>query len=241
MAEPGCLHDAHFQNLEASDVTLTNLTLTGTFNSNLEVVIIDPSTGTHATPNTEAAPTFSLKANSLNILTKTSEAPNPCVLDLPSITGCAAGTVVQVMLAANQGVLAKRTEIRSKVGEPLKLFGVITLRQNPALTDAEGADSRPAQDMTIVVASGPAATARVGATRINLCAGANEGIADHAGNRGGQLQFVNRNQEYWWVTGSLILGNACANTLVNMDEANGTNAFADPTGGAAATLHICTA
>ena len=235
MAEPGCLHDAHFQNLEASDVTLTNLTLTGTFNSNLDVVLIDPHSETHAASGTEAAATFSLTANSLNILTKTSTTTNPCVLELPSITGCAAGTVVQVMLAANQGVIAKRTEIRSKVGETLKLFGVITLRQNPAATDAADADSRPAQDMTIVVASGAAATGRVGATRINLCAGADETVIDQAGNRGGQLQFVNRNQEYWWVTGSLILGNNCINILANMDQADGTNAFN------VATLHICTA
>jgi len=234
MGEVGCLKDGNFQNLEATDVNVTNLTLTGTFNSNLDTVIIDPHAGTHAASATEAAATASLGANTLNILSKISTTDNPCVLELPSITGCAAGTVVQVLLATNQGVLANRTEIRSKVGETLKLFGVITLRQNPVATDAAGDTARGAQDMTIVVGSGQSAIARVGATRINLDGGANERTVDCAGHRGGQLQFVNRNKEYWWVTGSLMLGNACVNTLVNMDEAAGTNAFS------IGTSHVCT-
>ena len=232
--------------MEASDVNVSNLTLTGTFNSNLDVRIVDPHEGTHAGADTEAAVTDSLGANTLNILSKVSTETHPCVLELPLLSGCAAGTVVQVLLATDQGVIAKRTEIRCKRGETLKMFGVITLRQNLTVTVAAagtilagaattdiGLAPNFQQDMTIVVGSGLQAGARVGATRINLIGGA-ETIVNTAGHRGGQLQFVNRNKEYWWVTGSLMLGNACVNTLVNMDEAAGTNAFS------IGTSHVCT-
>lgn len=247
----GCLKDGNFQNLEASDVNISNLTLTGTFNSNLDVVLIDP-TDTTAYPETRLAgastnnPQGFLAANTLNVINKFNNLTNPFVLQLPSITGCAAGTVVQVLLAAGQGVQGNRTEIRSLEVE--KLFGVITLRQNIKVTTADGTTISSGdgtvpnfqQDMTIVVGSGNEAdaTGRTGATRINLIGGlaaSSQAVPNAAGHRGGQLQFVNRNNKYWWVTGSLMLGNDATNTLSSLDETDGTNAYG------AGTQHVCTA
>ena len=104
MAESGCLKDGNFQNLEATTSNITNLKVGGAnVIADLDVVIIDPHAGTHAASGTEAAATFSLTANSLNILSKISTTASPCVLDLPSLTATSAGTIVQVLLATNQG------------------------------------------------------------------------------------------------------------------------------------------
>jgi hypothetical protein len=210
MAAAGYIKNASLEN-----VRINNLTLDGTFNSNLNVRIAsvdglaaDAGTVISATTAaTAAGQTFG--ANTFNILDIIRTANDVYGFQLPLLSETSAGDIIKVMLTKNAGDDTNSIYHINVKGTD-KIYGIVSAVHQMSATVANNGSVLGEQNALIVCDGKGQVVLRVATQHFG-------------GEAGTTLTFVNRNSEIWEISGILILNSADnAHTLATVT----TNTFA---------------
>ena len=205
MGEVGCLKDGNFQNLEAEEVAVTNLTISGRLNTNLttHVLSVDGVDGVTAiTPTTAASDTGqTFLPNTLNIFDVTRSSTDVYGFQLPTLASTSPGDVIRVIVTALTGTNGAEAIYNINVKGSEKILGsLLAVYSDPVAfvaTDGTLADFRGENQSVLVHA---AASVAGGAGKVVFRP------KQHGGGQiGTDITFVNRNGAYWEIGGRFVM------------------------------------
>ena len=212
MGEVGCLKDGNFQNLEAEEVAVTNLTISGRLNTNLttHVLSVDGVDGVTAievdTAATDTGQTF--LPNTLNIfdVTRTVASGLETTGDvygfqLPTLASTSPGDVIRVIVTALTGTNGAEAIYNINVKGSEEILGsLLAVYSDPVAfvaTSGTLADFRGKNQSVLVHA---AASVAGGAGKVVFRP------KQHGGGQiGTDITFVNRNGAYWEIGGRFVM------------------------------------
>jgi hypothetical protein len=210
MGEVGCLKDGNFQNLEATDVNVTNLTISGRLNTNLTThyLSVDGVDGVTAiTGTTAATPTGqTFLPNTLNIFDVTRTATDVYGFQLPTLASTSPGDVIRVLVTKITGGTPATSIYHINVSSLTdKILGSVVARyEDPTafVANVTGtlADFRGKDQSCLVY---PSTVATAGAGQIIFQTGV---IHKGGGQVGTDITLVNRNGAFWEIGGRVIMG-----------------------------------
>ena len=208
MGEVGCLKDGNFQNLEATDVNVTNLTISGRLNTNLTThfLSVDGVDGVTAITATTAATATgqTFLPNTLNVFDITRTATDVLGFQLPLLSSTSPGDVIRVLVTKITGTNTSAAIYHINVKGTDKILGSVMARyEDPVAflaTDGTLANFRGKDQSALVY---PSTVAVAGAGQIIFQTGV---IHKGGGQVGTDITLVNRNGAFWEVGGRVIMG-----------------------------------
>ena len=207
MSEVGCLKDGNFQNLEATDVNVTNLTISGRLNTNLTThfLSVDGVDGVTAITATTAATATgqTFLPNTLNVFDITRTATDVLGFQLPLLSSTSPGDVIRVIVTKITGTDTSAAIYHINVKGTDKILGSVMARyEDPVAflaTDGTLANFRGKDQSALVY---PSTVAVAGAGQIIF----RTGVENFGGQVGTDITLVNRNGAFWEIGGRFIMG-----------------------------------
>jgi hypothetical protein len=195
MSEGGINNQNH---LEVGSLHAQNITLTGTFNSNLDVNIASSATGIDGsaaiTATISASPTGqTFSTNTLNIIDVTRTATDVYGFQLPLLSASNSGDIIRVMFPVHVGTSTSAAQYDINVASTDAIYGTVLAKYMGSAFVAQNGSVLGDQEKLV---------ACNGKGKISL----KTGVIHFGGEAGTEFIFINRNKEVWEVSGQVVMG-----------------------------------